>query len=238
MPIHIGTSTKNQQQISLGITQMQKVFVGDNLVWQKSTPMANSKYGLLYNWYAATDSRGFVSGFHVPTIEELQTLDSYIGSNGGKLKEVGYTHWNNPNVGATNEVGFNGRGAGRRTPIFNNLLSWCELLSISEVDADRAYKVAFRASSTSTYFYDTYALKTHGHTLRLICDSTTDPGFIDIDGKRYLTVKIGDQVWMAENLKAEHFAEGTAISEVTDGSAWAALTTPGLCAYNNDWSNV
>jgi len=35
MPIHIGTSSSNQQKISFGDTQYQRVYVGNKLVWQK-----------------------------------------------------------------------------------------------------------------------------------------------------------------------------------------------------------
>ncbi len=36
MPIHIGTSSNTQKQITLGSTQMQRVYVGDKLVWKKN----------------------------------------------------------------------------------------------------------------------------------------------------------------------------------------------------------
>jgi uncharacterized protein (TIGR02145 family) len=39
---------------------------------------------------------------------------------------------------------------------------------------------------------------------------------------------------MVENLKTTRYNDGTAIPLVTDNTAWAALTTPGYCWYNND----
>ncbi len=67
-------------------------------------------YGLLYNWFAVNDVRNIApTGWHVPTDEEWQTLENYLGGRsivGGKLKEIGTEHWNSPNSGATNETYF------------------------------------------------------------------------------------------------------------------------------------
>lgn len=56
------------------------------------------------------------------------------------------------------------------------------------------------------------------------------------DGTVYKWVKIGDQVWMAENLKATEYSDGTAIPLVTDSLAWGVLrdTAKAYCWYDND----
>lgn len=56
---------------------------------------------------------------------------------------------------------------------------------------------------------------------------------VDIDNNRYETVEIGDQTWMAENLRVTRYNDGTPIALVTDNSAWIALTTPAYTWYEN-----
>jgi uncharacterized protein (TIGR02145 family) len=56
----------------------------------------------------------------------------------------------------------------------------------------------------------------------------------DVDNNTYKVVKIGTQVWMAENLKTTRYNDGSAIPLVTDNTEWNNLTTPGYSWYNND----
>jgi uncharacterized protein (TIGR02145 family) len=60
----------------------------------------------------------------------------------------------------------------------------------------------------------------------------------DIDGNTYDTVKIGTQVWMAENLKTTRYQNGDHIPNVTDNKAWANLTSDAYCDYDNNSDNV
>jgi uncharacterized protein (TIGR02145 family) len=63
-------------------------------------------------------------------------------------------------------------------------------------------------------------------------------GITDIDGNIYKTVKIGEQWWMAENLKVTHYRNGDAITNITDNSEWVNLNSGAYCAYANDPVNV
>jgi len=56
----------------------------------------------------------------------------------------------------------------------------------------------------------------------------------DIDGNSYNTVRIGNQVWMSENLKTTKYSNGDAIPNVTNNTSWAGLTSGAYCWYNND----
>jgi uncharacterized protein (TIGR02145 family) len=60
----------------------------------------------------------------------------------------------------------------------------------------------------------------------------------DIDGNVYKTVTIGNQVWMAENLKVTHYNNGDPIVKITDQSAWQHTNAGAYCAYGNIDSNA
>jgi len=47
-------------------------------------------------------------------------------------------------------------------------------------------------------------------------------------------IAIGTQQWMRENLDVLTYRNGDIIPQVTDPTAWAALTTGAWCYYNND----
>ncbi len=55
------------------------------------------------------------------------------------------------------------------------------------------------------------------------------------DGKVYKTVKIGNQWWMAENLRETKYRNGiSSIPVVASSSTWSTLETGARCVYNNN----
>lgn len=56
----------------------------------------------------------------------------------------------------------------------------------------------------------------------------------DNDGNVYSTVQIGDQEWMAENLKTTTYNNGTSIELVENDADWLNYTTGAYCWYDND----
>jgi len=60
---------------------------------------------------------------------------------------------------------------------------------------------------------------------------------IDADGNEYATIEIGDQTWMAENLKTTKYNNDSNIANITDDTLWNNDTDGAYCAYNNDSDN-
>jgi uncharacterized protein (TIGR02145 family) len=61
---------------------------------------------------------------------------------------------------------------------------------------------------------------------------------VDIDGNKYTTVSIGNQIWMKENLNVTKFQNGDPIANITDGLAWGQAKIGAWARYNNDASNT
>lgn len=55
----------------------------------------------------------------------------------------------------------------------------------------------------------------------------------DIDANTYKTIKIGDQIWMAENLRVTHYSNGDEIPNIKDSTLWASQIEGAYCNYNN-----
>jgi len=73
--------------------------------------------------------------------------------------------------------------------------------------------------------------------LSISCEKESYKGtVIDVDGNIYSTIKIGEQWWMAENLKTTHYFDGTTIPLITDDTEWFQFkqSNPGYCWYDND----
>ena len=117
-----GGSSSTWQSLTIGA---HTIYANDST----TTPSNRTKYGYLYNWYAAkgiyttgviaiTDPLNICpSGWHVPTDAEWTTLTTNLGGEsvaGGKMKSVGTAYWNSPNTGATNESGFSALPGGLR----------------------------------------------------------------------------------------------------------------------------
>lgn len=60
----------------------------------------------------------------------------------------------------------------------------------------------------------------------------------DFDGNIYHATKIGNQIWMLENLKTTRFNNGDPIKNLKTNNDWRGYQKAGYCFYNNDSSFV
>lgn len=79
-----------------------------------------------------------------------------------------------------------------------------------------------------------YNSDTSGIVIKMIVSAGTVK---DVGGNVYQTVKIGNQVWSAENLRAMRYNDGTQIEFDTSKATWSNATTA-KCCYNNNSTNI
>jgi len=60
----------------------------------------------------------------------------------------------------------------------------------------------------------------------------------DIDGNCYETIQIGEQLWMAENLKVTHYNDGSEITYIANNEDWCGDIEGKYGIINNDLANA
>ena len=61
----------------------------------------------------------------------------------------------------------------------------------------------------------------------------------DVEGNIYKTIRIGEQIWMAENLRVRRTNDNLIfIADITSNVGWEDAFFPGRCRYNNSDDNV
>ena len=82
-------------------------------------------------------------------------------------------------------------------------------------------------------------LEENGVTEQVLTDAGLIGTVTDVEGTGYKWIKIGTQIWMAENLKTTKYSDVTDIPYVNSSDAWAALTetSKAYCWYNDDIGN-
>lgn len=73
----------------------------------------------------------------------------------------------------------------------------------------------------------------------IISFTTLNTGTLsDVDGNTYNIIKIGTQIWMAENLGTTKLNDGTTgLGYITNNASWGSTTVPAYCWYDNDINN-
>jgi uncharacterized protein (TIGR02145 family) len=194
------------------------------------------------------DRRIAPSGWHIPTYADVTALYNYLlplSLSGGRmsvlLKSIGWVYWEYSEIFADWFLGvdmfeFDARGSGLRsgfTGEFSGFMGvfafWMEE-SVSVEDARRSGIENTDGGLPTEEQYD----KHYGLSIRLIKDDSINPlTLTDIDGNVYPTIQIGNQVWMAENLRVTHYTNGAIIPNIIPNEEWIADMDGAMCWYNN-----
>lgn len=67
--------------------------------------------------------------------------------------------------------------------------------------------------------------------------SHNESSCIDIDGNSYGSIKIGNHIWMAENLKVTRYRNGDSIPTSNSDSEWSGFSTGASAIYMNEPAN-
>lgn len=205
------------------------------------------KFGLLYNYYAIQDENICNYGWRVPTSEDFQELINYLGGEidaGNSIVEPSTEYWNNV-YSATNSAKFNARGSGWADNDFYGLKETALLATISDGFFNKTSYFIKEVDSSFKIFSDFRQELQHyaGRSVRLIKNQTILQNgqssiYTGNDGKRYRTICIGTQEWLADNLAETKYRTGNAIQLISNIEQWTSLTTGACCAYNNDPANI
>ena len=194
---------------------------------------ANTTYYVrAYATNAAGTAYGALQSFKT-TVGDLPAITTATASNvtdtsatcGGDVTAAGSTSviargvcWStSPNPTLSNSHTANGHGLGSFTSNMTGLFP------------NTTYYVRAYATSSSGTSYGNQK----SFTTTAPCGGTIN----DVDGNTYNIVQIGNQCWMAQNLRTKHYADGTAISAGGDNTS----TTTGYYYFNSrlyNWKAV
>jgi len=92
-----------------------------------------------------------------------------------------------------------------------------------------------------TYYVRGFAINKEGITYTNVVVINTrniDTIISDSENNLYRCIRIGDQEWMIDNLKATKFRNGASIPKISSNSTWSSMSSPGYTVLSNDSLNI
>ena len=240
--VKIGTQTWLKQNLrTTKFNDGTPILIADNAAWaaliaDTITPacgiLGDSVY---YNWQVANTpgKNPCPVGFHVPSKAEWGVLAAFAGGtlNGdatawegvaSKLKSVA--------AGGTDDYGFKGELLGARDGGNGNynlswgIARWWARGPRNYGGKDKATEIGLWNGndnlSVGAWYWN------GGENIRCVKGEIA----YDADGNSYTPVRIGNQTWLKENLRATKFNDGTPILDAQSNAAWNALIADTITA--------
>lgn len=117
-------------------------------------------------------------------------------------------------------------------------IDWANGSYFIKTEADPGGGTSYTITGTTQIMsmpYALYAQRASG--LDEIVDMLIDAGIYrlrDVDGNLYRVVRIGNQVWMAENLRTTRYRDNSPIDNPTDHTSWQENTSGAYAWFGND----
>lgn len=86
----------------------------------------------------------------------------------------------------------------------------------------------------TTYYFRSYAINSVGTSYGNQLSYKTKDSVVDVEGNSYKIVKIGDQIWMAENLKTTKYNDGVSLMFTSSSYDWLMQTKGAYCWTHDD----
>ena len=183
-----------------------------------ATNSAGTAYGVAKNFTTITPpivTTNTITSFTATTA----TFGGNVTNNGGTTVTERGVCWSstsaNPTLGDTHKASGSGNGS------FSVNVYGLEDNTTCYV---RAYAIYVGTACGDTVYGDTKTFTTSSFT----CGNS----ITDFEGYSYNTVLIGQQCWMAMNLKTTHLNNGVSIPLVQDSTSWGNTTSAACCYYN------
>lgn len=210
-PVTIGGKTYKTAKIGDKIWTIENLdYYVDGAVYYNNDP--SDSYGLLYSPTNIDSLDGIVEGWHVPYASELDELSNYVSDNSSLLKSR--TSW--ATNSGTDNYRFGGKAGGNYNGSnFTNKGYYGLFYSQTKNSSNQNYRM--NLSDNTNNVVCGYTANNNYLSVRLVKD--TEP--VEIGGRKYKTIRIGNQLWMMENL--DYQFEGLNVGGATlqdDIHAW------------------
>jgi len=106
-----------------------------------------------------------------------------------------------------------------------------------EIGVGEYYSIVTSLNPNTTYYVRAYAINQIGVRYGNQDTLQTSQIITDIDGNSYGTIKIGNQIWMSENLRVSKYSNGVNIPNNLNDSIWQITTDGAYGIYDNNPSN-